>query len=269
MKSSMSINSFWGALFIVACFIGLQFFVSFALYDLGFKFEAGDPMFTGIILLFSGAVTISALVSYNSISYQNLFHENRSTVKSTILLLILPISLTFVGCVFWLSDLTSLMLLFFPANLDEYLMMSRLLSGGVASIVVICVIAPLIEELLFRGIILRGFLKHYSDNTSILLSSMLFALAHLTLTQLPVAYVLGALLGWLYVKTKSLWASILAHGIYNMCVMLIWSVNDVKIQQEATIEFNPIGVTVMAIVSTAIGLYMLWLLLVPKVPARP
>ncbi|KJY80864.1 CPBP family intramembrane glutamic endopeptidase [Vibrio nigripulchritudo] len=264
MKNSICISSFLGAFFVLAFLIALQMLASLVLYELGFKFEAGDPVFSGLIMLFSNIIVIAALVRHNGFSYKNLFHENRSTVKSTILLLVFPILLTFVGSVFWLSDLTSLMLLFFPAHIDEYLMMSRFLSGGLVSIVVVCIIAPLMEELLFRGVMLRGFLKHYSEYTSIMLSAMLFSIAHLTLIQLPVTYILGTLLGWLYVRTKSLWPSILAHAIYNTCVMIFWSVSEEKIHQGSVTEFNSVGVTAIAIISSAIGFYMLRLLLVSK-----
>ena len=60
------------------------------------------------------------------------------------------------------------------------------------------VIAPVTEEVVFRGLILRGLLGRWRPAAAILFSSALFALVHFNPAQAPVALLLGLLTGWLY-----------------------------------------------------------------------
>jgi uncharacterized protein len=82
-------------------------------------------------------------------------------------------------------------------------------------IAMIVVAAPIFEELLFRGVILNGFLKRYSPMKAILLSSFLFGLIHLNPWQFITAFGLGLMLGWLYWKTGSLLPCIFLHYVNN------------------------------------------------------
>lgn len=82
--------------------------------------------------------------------------------------------------------------------------------------------APLLEELIFRGIIQRGLAFHYKKKGvkrgalyAILWSAFFFALIHFNLWQAIPAFVLGLFFGWIYLKTKCLWATIFMHFIMN------------------------------------------------------
>jgi membrane protease YdiL (CAAX protease family) len=74
---------------------------------------------------------------------------------------------------------------------------------------------PLIEEILFRGMILDGFLKRYSPWKSILWSSLIFGIFHLNPWQFIPAVILGVLMGYVYWKTRSLWLCIFIHFVNN------------------------------------------------------
>ena len=76
--------------------------------------------------------------------------------------------------------------------------------------------APILEELIFRGIILEGFLKNYSPVKSILLVSLLFGIAHLNIWQFIGAFVIGAFISWIYWKTRSIVLSIAVHMMNNL-----------------------------------------------------
>jgi membrane protease YdiL (CAAX protease family) len=78
------------------------------------------------------------------------------------------------------------------------------------------VAAPLLEEALFRGIILDGFLKNYKPWHAIFASALLFAVIHGNLTQGIGAFVLGILFGWIYWNTNSIIPCILLHFINNL-----------------------------------------------------
>lgn len=72
--------------------------------------------------------------------------------------------------------------------------------NGVLSFAAIVIAAPLLEELIFRGIILDGFLKRYTPTTSILVSSTLFGVVHLNPWQFVAAFAIGIFSGWVYYK---------------------------------------------------------------------
>ena len=78
----------------------------------------------------------------------------------------------------------------------------------------VAILTPFAEELLFRGFILGMLLKRYSDIQSIVISSLIFAIAHE-----PIAMVLafggGLLYGWLRVRTGSILPGMIAHAIWN------------------------------------------------------
>ncbi|WP_051652421.1 CPBP family intramembrane glutamic endopeptidase [Clostridium algidicarnis] len=85
----------------------------------------------------------------------------------------------------------------------------------------IALIGPIIEEILFRGIILNGLLKKYSPAKAILFSSLLFSLIHGNLPQMFNALFFGILLGLIYIKTKSLYAVIFTHIIANTLSIIL------------------------------------------------
>lgn len=81
--------------------------------------------------------------------------------------------------------------------------------------IMMVIAAPLLEEILFRGIILDGFLKNYKSLHAILVSAFIFALVHGNLVQGLNAFILGALFGWIYWKTKSIIPTIVIHAVNN------------------------------------------------------
>ncbi|PIF02392.1 MAG: hypothetical protein CR996_00490 [Draconibacterium sp.] len=92
--------------------------------------------------------------------------------------------------------------------------------GWIGGLVKVCLIAPVVEELIFRGLILQGFRRNYSPAVAVIMSALLFALFHLNPWQFPATFVLGLLLGWITIRTKSIFLAILGHSINNFLVLL-------------------------------------------------
>ena len=88
--------------------------------------------------------------------------------------------------------------------------------GGIATFFALVIVAPFTEELLFRGLILRGLLARYRTHTAILVSAVLFALVHVNPYQFCSAFLAGVFLAWLFVRTRSLWPCIIAHAFFNL-----------------------------------------------------
>ena len=80
---------------------------------------------------------------------------------------------------------------------------------------------PILEEILFRGIILDGFLTRYKPGKAIFWSAFLFGLFHLNPWQFIPGFLIGLLLGYIYLKTRSLIPVILVHIVNNSFSYLI------------------------------------------------
>jgi len=84
----------------------------------------------------------------------------------------------------------------------------------------VAVVAPVVEELIFRGLILHGLRRNYNAFTAVVISALLFALFHLNPWQFPATFVLGLLLGWIMIRTRSILLAIIGHSINNLLVLL-------------------------------------------------
>lgn len=88
-------------------------------------------------------------------------------------------------------------------------------AGGLAAyIIYVCIIAPITEELLCRGVLLKA-LSRYGTKFAIITSAMVFGLMHGNLTQTPFAFLIGLLYGYLAVRTGSIRLPILLHITNN------------------------------------------------------
>lgn len=97
-------------------------------------------------------------------------------------------------------------------------------SGPVIDFIGSVIVAPLVEEVLLRGLVLQGLLRRYSKSTAILISSAIFGVFHGNSIQAINAFVVGCFLGWLFVATRSLWVTILMHACHNLFVDLFYEI---------------------------------------------
>ncbi len=138
-----------------------------------------------------------------------------------------PVVLTLLGAMIVVAEADSLMSMVLP--LPNWLkeLLETLVGGPLwASLLAAVIVAPLTEELLFRGVILRGLLLHYSAPKAIIASSLLFGLIHLNPWQAVGAVMLGALFGWWYVRTRSLTLCIFGHAFNNLVAVLLFRFGD-------------------------------------------
>jgi membrane protease YdiL (CAAX protease family) len=169
----------------------------------------------GLITVAGNGVLFSALLAYKKLRHRELFHSAQHSVASTLGLLAVPIVLLVPGLTLVASTINTIVLKAFPMTPDEQARFAALASDTPATVLVTCLLAPCLEEMLFRGIILRSFLRQYSRTAAILGSSVLFGIAHLNVYQFVTAFIAGLVLGWLYERTRSLWPCILLHAANN------------------------------------------------------
>lgn len=90
------------------------------------------------------------------------------------------------------------------------------------AVITISILAPLLEEIVYRGF-LQSFLKKYiGRNMAIIATGFLFAISHFTLDQklanvsiIAILFIFGLMLGFIYERQKSLFASISLHSVFN------------------------------------------------------
>lgn len=83
------------------------------------------------------------------------------------------------------------------------------------------IIAPVFEEVMYRGIILNGMLKKYNPKKAIIVSALIFGLVHLNLPQGINAFVVGILFATVYYYTRSLYICMFMHAVNNFIVDFI------------------------------------------------
>ena len=97
------------------------------------------------------------------------------------------------------------------------------------NIVAVGILPGILEELLFRGVVLQG-LRPAGDGVALVFSSLMFGLMHGTLYQIPFAFILGLVFGYIVLKTGNILWTMLLHVINNTLSVLmefwLWNVSD-------------------------------------------
>lgn len=114
---------------------------------------------------------------------------------------------------------------------------ANMLSNMVWTSLSVAVAAPLAEEFLLRGTILRGMLYHSTPLKAILWSAFYFALIHMNLYQALGAFLMGLFIGWIYYKTGTLWLAVLIHFVNNGSSVLFTVLNP-EMDVETTLMDN-------------------------------
>lgn len=84
------------------------------------------------------------------------------------------------------------------------------------------IIVPIFEEIFFRVIVFGYLKKNYNIKLSIFVQALVFSLMHLNLTQGIYTFISGIILALIYIKSKTILASIIVHMECNLFGILIW-----------------------------------------------
>lgn len=104
----------------------------------------------------------------------------------------------------------------FVTSAEEYRRTIELLRQfPIVSFIRVCLLAPVVEEILIRGCILDSLQNKYGLIFALVISTLLFAILHFNFVQTISAVICGLILGLLYINTGSLFICILAHSLYN------------------------------------------------------
>ncbi len=131
----------------------------------------------------------------------------------------------------------------------------------------LCVFAPFTEEILFRGMVQNSFERRFGL-AAFVIAGLLFGWTHAEPLSIINGALTGLLLGYIYIKTRSLWMPIIFHAVYNFLaftfvpdifvINLPWTLGLFPAQ---SMDFSNFNYTVYSIGIAAIGLLMSYVML--------
>lgn len=214
--------------------------------------QTPDSTYTSLILLAQVLSTAAMGIHLLVGKYVPLDRKTWSYCSSSKVLIASVVFILALGL--WTNYLSELADL--PNSMQEtFEMMMRHPLG----IIAIVIMAPIVEELLFRGAI-EGYLlrkwKHPAG--AIVFSSLVFGLVHGNWVQAPFAFVIGLALGWMYYRTGSLLPGILMHFVNNSTAVLGFLITD---NPDATMvsEYGPQGAVWIAVAGAAVTVLCVYL----------
>ncbi len=157
------------------------------------------------------------------------FYRNRATwydlgIKPFSILKGIFLTLFGIIAIFFIDIVYTIFLRFIPWDTDKnkirLLIENKNISLTMLFIVAV-IIAPICEELFFRGFLFPAFKKKMTTFSAMFLSSILFAVFHLEPTQLIPLIGIGFILSFVYEKAESLIPSVLLHSLNNLIAIII------------------------------------------------
>ena len=124
------------------------------------------------------------------------------------------------------------------------------------------VIPGIVEEIMFRGIILTN-LSPYGKGMAIVTSALLFGLMHMNPSQFFYTTVMGLALGYIYVKTKSIWLCIIIHFTNNALGVIQQIIYQCNTTEKATVYMS-----IMMVVVALLGMVSIGVLLIARAVNR-
>ena len=225
------------------------------------SFAPGEMTYTttGIAMILSGIAMIWHLIHFKYVKF-NL--KSFSEVSGKTIGLSIP--LIVAGMVF--INLCSEFLNLPDLMQDTFLGMSR----NVFGIISITIMAPLVEELLFRGAI-QGYMlrKGMKPLHAILIASAIFGIVHMNPVQIPFAFAIGLIFGWLYYRTGSVVPGIIGHFINNSIACLQMATLTEEEFNTKTIEWLGAGPTYALFALSLAVMIGMFLYLKKRLPEAP
>jgi membrane protease YdiL (CAAX protease family) len=245
------------ALLLLANFL-LQYLVGALLYDLRRPMGLTAAETRPLVMVLAYGILLVSVMQYRRMTYRDLLHPAKASALATAILLVPPVLLIVPFAVLLDGAMMAFVHGLLPLSRWEEQAFSSMANGSLPMVIAACVLAPVLEEMLFRGILLRAFLAHYPRWLAISYSALLFGVAHLNIYQFLLAFFLGLLLGWLFERSRSLLPGIALHAAFNTSVA--------GPQRISMLEDAGASAWLMALAAAAIGVVILRRVL--AVPAR-
>jgi uncharacterized protein len=222
-----------------------------------FNFNMMDPLLMSALTIAGLMLTVKMLRRKYTVDVKSMFAMDK--VKA---IHFIPITISTIGLNILLSEIGNFTTRVIPINSFWENVFNAAFGNAATWKVFICVavVAPVVEEVLFRGLILRGFLKHYSVRKSLVISALLFGIIHFNPWQFVTAVIAGVVIGWFYERTDSIVPAIYAHALNNSMGFIV-GILGIRIPgyfvEHVTAKHQPIWFNLLGIVLAVAGI--LWL----------
>ena len=188
--------------------------------------ESHKKIITFISFIVGQILMVVPLIVFLKFKKRPLFHSVRFKILKNSE--IKPIILFSTGLIILSDEVDRIIQLFVPTPeyvLDlNYLLKPDSFLGAILLFIAVVILAPLGEEIVFRGFLQQILEKYWKDITqAILFTSLIFSLIHMNPYWFFQIYFLGIILGFLAWKTKSIIAPLILHSLNNCMALLLSS----------------------------------------------
>jgi uncharacterized protein len=97
----------------------------------------------------------------------------------------------------------------------------KVVKSNPGMIVIICLVCPILEEIVFRKMIFGTFKRKIGTVAAAIVAAFLFSLIHFDFANTIVYMLIGLTFSWIYIKSKSILAAITSHVLMNSIVLTI------------------------------------------------
>ena len=170
-----------------------------------------------------------------------------------------------IGAVIMISEMDNLLNLILPMpdflrDIFEQLMIEQTL---IFAIIIIVIIPTVAEEMMYRGVILDGLSRNYTNKKAIIISGFVFGFIHLNPWQFPTAFLFGMFFAWICIKTNSILLPMYMHFFNNFLYLLavryrdIFAIRGFNTNFETPGEFQPLWFNITGVILLALGFFLI------------
>ena len=145
---------------------------------------------------------------------------------------------------------------------EQFMELMKQMTGGGpfwSSFLVVAIFAPIFEEWLCRGMVLRGLLTKMKPAWAIVISALFFAVIHANPWQALNAFLIGLMMGYVYYKTGSLLLTMLIHFVNNGTAVVLSNIESLKDYDYWIDILGKQNYTIVFLVSCVILAACLWI----------
>ena len=169
-----------------------------------------------VIFYLYGNISVVLLLLYYAFNLKNKFVLNKKDIKRT-----LKYFVAFLPVIFIMSFLCKLMLFEYEEQKMVVEIKKNFYNNLFFNFFLIIIVAPIIEEIVFRGLFYKTLKNFIPFVQASIISSLIFAIIHENILSLTILFLLSLYLTCIYERTNSILYPILTHSIFNFLNLLL------------------------------------------------
>ena len=170
------------------------------IFDAGYALDNRHfaPYSFALMILVTVVMTFASMFAFDLPNYWNMQLTNKSSILAQFYEMMMEVMKQMTGGPFW------------------------------SSFLVVAIFAPIFEEWLCRGMVLRGLLTKMKPVWAIVISALFFAVIHANPWQALNAFLIGLLMGYVYYRTGSLILTMIIHFVNNGTAVILSNIESLK-----------------------------------------